>query len=126
MKSERFWVVVLAVTTFCAGLAAGVLFSIERDRPETPFGAYEARMVEAFDLDPEQVVNLRWILRDYEEKIESLKESNIAALDGELVRIGREHREWIREKVVPDHHRQEFDLWVEGLPVLPSTSPRPQ
>jgi hypothetical protein len=115
MRSERFWVMVLAVTIFCAGFAGGVLFSLERDRPESPFGAYEQRMVEAFDLDPEQVRNLRWILRDYQEKIEALKESNIAALDGELVKIGRKHREYIRSKVIPEHHRQEFDLWAEAL-----------
>jgi len=125
MRSERFWALVLAVTTFCAGLAAGVLLSFRRHPEERPFGAYEQRMIEAFDLDEERVRNLRWILRDYQEKIETLKESNIAALDGELVKIGREHRELIRAKVVPEHHRQQFDLWVGGLPVLPSSS-RPQ
>lgn len=125
MTSERFWAVVLAFTTFCVGLAAGVLLSSRRDQGARPFGAYEQRMTEAFDLDEERVRNLRWILRDYQEKIEVLKETNIAALDGELVKIGREHRELIRAKVVPEHHRQQFDLWVGGLPVLP-TNPRPQ
>jgi hypothetical protein len=125
MRSERFWVLVLAVTTFCAGLAAGVLLSLQRDREERPFGDYEQRMTEAFDLDEERVRNLRWILRDYQEKIEVLKETNIAALDDELVRIGREHRELIRTQVVPAHLTQQFDLWVGGLPVLPA-SLRPQ
>jgi len=132
MTSERFWVLVLAITTFGAGLAAGVLLaatgrvpSLRSEEVARPFGAYEQRMTEAFDLDEEQVRNLRWILRDYQEKIEVLKESNVAALDGELVKIGREHRELIRAKVVPEHHRQQFDLWVGGLPVLPSSS-RPQ
>ncbi len=125
MKSERLWVLVLALTTFFAGLAAGVLLSFRRDQEERPLGAYEQRMVEAFDLDEERVRNLRWILRDYQEKIDALKESNIAALDGDLVKIGRSHRELIRNKVVPEHHRQQFDLWVGGLPVLPSSS-RPQ
>lgn len=125
MRSERMWVMVLALTTFFAGLAAGVLLSFRGDRVERPLGAYEQRMTEAFDLDEERVRNLRWILRDYQEKIDALKESNIAALDGELVKIGRNHRELIRNKVVPEHHRQQFDLWVGGLPVLPSNS-RPQ
>lgn len=125
MKSERFWALVLAFTTFCVGLAAGVLLSSRRDQEERPFGAYERRMTEAFDLDEERVRNLRWILRDYEEKIETLKENNIAALDADLVKIGRDHRELIRAKVVPEHHRQQFDLWAGGLPVLPA-SPRPQ
>ena len=122
MSSERFWALVLAFTTFCVGLAAGVLFSSSRDQEERPFGAYEQRMIDAFDLDEERVRNLRWILRDYQEKIDVLKETNIAALDAELVKIGREHRELIRSRVVPEHHRQQFDLWVGGLPALSSGS----
>ena len=132
MRSERFWVLVLALTCFCAGTAAGVLLTLrrpvlgdERGAVQYPFGAYEQRMIETFDLGDEQVRNLRWILRDYQEKIEALKESNIAALDTELVKIGREHRELIRSKVVPEHQLQQFDLWVGGLPVVPS-SPKPQ
>lgn len=126
LKSERFWVLVLALTTFAAGLAAGVLLSL-RLRPAEdagPFAAYEARMIEAFDLDEERVKNLRYILQDYQEQIDALKESNIAALDPRLVKIGRDHRELIRTWVVPEHHRQQFDLWVGGQPVLPST-PKP-
>ena len=124
LKSERLWVLVLALTAFCAGLAAGVLLCSRRlpAQGPRPFGAYEERMIEAFDLDPERVRNLRYILNDYQDQIEALKESNIAALDPKLVKIGRDHRELVRTWVVPEHHRQEFDLWVEGLPALPSSS----
>jgi predicted nuclease with TOPRIM domain len=122
MKSERLWVLVLALTTFCAGLAAGVLLSFGRApaQESRPFAGYESRLTEAFDLDEERVENLRYILEDYEDQIDALKERNIAALDPELVKIGLDHRELIRTWVVPEHHRQEFDLWVGGLPVLPS------
>lgn len=127
MRSERFWVLLLALTAFCAGIAAGVLLSIGRVpvREARPFGFYETRMVEAFDLDEERVKNLRYILQDYQEQIEALKERNIASLDPELVKIGREHRELIRTWVVPEHHHQEFDLWAGGLPVL-SVRTQPQ
>ena len=122
MKSERLWVLLLALTTLCAGLAAGVLLSLRRHplRESGPFAGYEAQMVAAFDLDEERIGNLRWILQDYEDKIDQLKEQNLAGLDAKLVKIGRDHRELIRAYVVPEHHRQEFDLWVSGLPVLPS------
>ncbi len=122
MKSERAWVMVLALTTFCAGLAAGVLLSFGRTPVQLalPFAGYESRLTEAFDLDQERVQNLRYILQDYEDQIDALKERNIASLDPELVKIGLDHRELIRTWVVPPHHRQEFDLWVGGLPVLPS------
>jgi hypothetical protein len=127
MSSERLWVALLALTTFCAGLAAGLLLSFRRAHGQDarPFGAYEARLTEAFDLDEERVRNLRYILQDYEDQIDDLKERNIAALDSELVEIGLDHRELIRTWVVPPRHLQEFDLWVGGLPVLP-TPERPE
>ena len=120
MNSERFWVLVLAATTFCAGLAAGVLISsrVQAAQQERLFGAYETQMVAAFDLDEERLRNLRWILQTYTEKIEALKERNIAALDSELVKIGHDSRELIRSYVIPDYHRQQFDQWVDGQPVL--------
>jgi hypothetical protein len=122
MKSERFWVLVLALTAFCAGLAGGVLLALQRHpvQESGPFAAYEAQMIAAFDLDEERVENLRWILQDYQERIDELKERNLARLDPDLVKLGRDHRELVRTWVVPEHHRQEFDLWVGGLPVLPS------
>ena len=118
MKSERLWMVILALTSFCAGLAAGVLLGLRRASPaETgPFVAYETRMRDTFDLDEERMRHLRYILERYQDTIEGLKERNIAALDHELVEEGEEHRELIRTWVVPEHRRQEFDLWVEGFP----------
>jgi len=120
MNSERLWVLVLAATTFCAGLAAGVLLSnrVHAAQQERPFGAYEAQMVAAFDLDEERLRNLRWILDAYRVKIEALKERNIAGLDSELVKIGHDSRELIKTYVIPEYHRQQFDQWVGGQPVL--------
>lgn len=126
MSSERFWVLVLALTAFCAGLAAGVLLSFRRAPAAEgrAFSLYESQMIAAFDLDEERVKNLRYILEDYQEEIDALKERNIASLDPDLVKIGREHRELIRTWVVPAHFHQEFDLWVGGLPVLSSAKPQ--
>lgn len=127
MSSERFWVLVLALTVFCAGLATGLLLSF-RSHPLQDtgrFGAYEARMTETFGLDEEQVRNLRWILQDYQEQIDGLKNENLAKLEPKLENIGRQHRDLIRTWVVPEHHRQEFDLWAGGLPALP-TGAEPQ
>jgi hypothetical protein len=124
MRSERFWTLVLACTCFCAGVAAGVLLSFRRHpvQAEGVFGAYQAQMIEAFDLDEERVKYLRYILQDYQNDIEDLKEQNVASLDPDLVRIGRHHRELIRTWVVPAHHRQEFDLWTAGSPLILSES----
>jgi len=120
MRSERVWILILALVAFSAGMAAGVLLSFRQHpaREAGPFHAFESRMIETFDLDPERVRNLRYILQDYQERIEALKERNIAALDPELVRIGETHRDLIRTWVVPERHRQEYDLWQEGLPAV--------
>jgi len=120
MSSERVWLGLLVLTVFAAGAAAGLLLSF-RLRPVhagDPFHAYQERMIETFDLDEERQENLRWILHDYQAKVEALKERNLAAMDAELVEIGRSHRELVRSKVVPERHLGEFDLWVGGLPVL--------
>jgi hypothetical protein len=102
-------------------LAAGVLLSFRRPPEEPrPFASYEAQMIGAFDLDEARIQNLRYILQDYHEEIEALKERNIAALDPELVKIGEEHRELVRTWVVPEHDRQQYDLWVGGLPAVAS------
>lgn len=120
MNSERTWLALLILTVFAAGAATGLLISF-RVRPahaSDPFHAYQERMIATFDLDEERQENLRWILHHYQAKVDALKERNLAALDGELVQIGRDHRELIRSKVVPERHLREFDLWVGGLPVL--------
>ena len=120
MNSERLWLALLVVVVFCAGIAAGLLlsFRLHPTHAADPFRAYEERMSETFDLDQGRRENLRWILDAYQEKVEALKERNLAGLDAELVQIGRDHRDLIRSKVVPERHLQEFDLWVGGLPVL--------
>jgi hypothetical protein len=125
MKSERLWMLILALTSFCAGLAAGVLIGLVRQPAGEPgpFAAYEARMREVFDLDAERSRHLRYILDRYADKIESLKERNIAALEDELINEGQTHRDLIRKWVVPAERRQEFDLWVEGLPAVQESEP---
>jgi hypothetical protein len=110
--------VILALTSFCAGLAGGVLIGLRQAAPADtgPFVTYERRMQETFGLDEERMRHLRYILDRYQDKVEALKERNIAGLDDDLVAEGETHRELIRTWVVPEHRRQEFDLWVEGLP----------
>ncbi len=122
MSSERLWVLVLAVNVFCAGIAAGVLLTLRWHPGEErrPFQQYEARLVETFDLDQEHTRNLRYILQSYADEIEALEERSLAELDPELIKQGLRHRDLIRTWVVPEHRRQEFDLWVGGFQVRES------
>ena len=123
MRSERLWVLLLGLTLFGAGFAGGMLYALRRAPETRPFAAYEAQMTEAFGLDEERVRNLRYILQHYQEEIEALKERNLAALDPELVKLGLEHRNLVRERVVPEHYLQQFDLWAGGLPAVPPAAP---
>ena len=103
VRSERFWILALAGTCFCAGLAAGVFFSMGRlQAPEPrPFHDFETRMVAAFDLDEERQHDLRYILTSYDRALEQLKTRSVRRFESELVRTGADHRNLIREYVVP-------------------------
>ena len=114
-RSERFWILALAGTAFCAGLAAGVFFSIGRlPMPEPrPFQTFERRMVASFDLDEERQTYLRYILNRYDRRLEELKNRSVRNFEPELVKMGREHRDLIRTHVIPKQSLREYDLWSD-------------
>ena len=128
MSSERFWVLMLAVTCALAGLAGGFLLSFRlhpRAQPQaSTFAAYEARMKETFDLDGERASLLHLALASYEEDVEALKERYLRELEPELAELGRTCRERIRNHVIPDDKRPEFDRLAAGLSAGPETRVR--
>ena len=117
MSSERLWVLILTLTSFCAGLAGGVVVSAGRIPSEElgQFAQYEARMIETFGLDEARQRDLRYILQTYEEEIDKLMDRNVQDLEPELMREGQRRHDLIREWVVPPHRRQEFDTWTLGF-----------
>jgi hypothetical protein len=123
MSSERFWVLMLALTSGLAGFAGGVLLSFwmhPRAQPQAnAFAAYEARMVETFDLDEERASLLHLALASYEKDVEALKARYLRELEPELAELGRTCRERIRDHVIPDDGRPEFDRLAAGLPAGP-------
>ena len=123
MSIERLWVTILALTSFLAGSAGGLLYSLHlnpREQPG-PFAAYEARMVETFELDDERALWLRGILDRYDEEIEELKARHARDLEPELVALGETCRKRIRSWVVPRERRAEFDRLAHGVgPLSPS------
>ena len=119
MSSERTWILILSITCFFAGLAGGVVFAAGRFPAEEKgrFAQYEARMIEYFDLDEERQRHLRYILDSYGKEIERLKEHNLQELAERLQKEGRNRHNLIRDWVIPENRRTEFDRCSLGFPV---------
>ncbi len=127
MSSERFWILVLAVTSFLAGLAAGVLFSLDRIGPDAggPFGSYRERLVVEYGLSDYEAGRLQQILAAYDEEIERLKARQLQAFDADLIRAGRECSERIATYIIPEDRKDEFRLAC-GIVEPEPFSPNPQ
>lgn len=125
MTSLRLWVSILALTTFLAGLACGPFVMAwivppPRVTPNGSFAEYERMLVRQFQLAPERREPLRAILDQYRRDLESIKDRHMAdymsAMESELSDLGRTCREEIRDNVLPEAQRVEFDRLVMGLP----------
>ena len=61
MSSTRLWILVLALTSFLAGSAAGLLLGRRLAPPAVergPFSDYAALLVTRFDLEPERALRV--------------------------------------------------------------------
>ena len=118
MTSLRLWVVILALTAFMAGIATGPWVSawfMPQARAETigPFVEYERALCDRFQLSPERRAPLRAILDEYSHDLERIKDRHMAdymsSMEPDLSKLGRAYREEIRDKVLPEHQRAEFN-----------------
>lgn len=129
MTSLRLWVALLALTTFLAGLACGPFVSAwfvpPRVAPDPgPFSDYERMLVDTFHLGPERSIPLRAFLADYREQVERIKDIHMAdymsSMEEQLTAQGVLLRQEIRDKVLPESARAEFDrLAFASPPRLP-------
>ena len=128
----RAWICVLTLTAALAGGAAGVL--VERQRaasarpPEGAFEAYERQFLASFDLSPERERLFSQVLRHYQRELEGIRqgafEDSMGTLDPELVRLGLRYRDLIRNHVLPESERGEFDRLAQAAP-WPAANPTP-
>ncbi|MBC8451546.1 MAG: hypothetical protein H8D72_02435 [Planctomycetes bacterium] len=115
MNSLRAWILLLALVSALAGFAAGRASAPKTSVvPSGPFPGYAEQMQVAFDLAPERVRALRLLLERYDRDLEDLKIRNLGELQPELVRLGDTYRDWIRDKVLPEERRADFDRMVAG------------
>jgi hypothetical protein len=128
MESERLWALLLAVVCFLAGAAAGILFAlsagIDRRVEAGPFAAYEALLVQRFDLDGTRRQDLHYFLDSYHGEVENLKARKVRALEPELIQAGQTCLSRIRRYVIPREKLGEFDALCVGVaPSLDLSSP---
>jgi hypothetical protein len=118
VKSLRFWVVLLALTAFLAGVATGPWVSawvMPQERAATigPFVEYERALCDRFHLAPERRAPLQAILDEYRRDLERIKDRHMAdymsSMEPDLSKLGRAYRELIRDKVLPEGQREEFN-----------------
>ena len=123
MGSERCWIVCLALVSFLAGGAAGVLWAIDRApvRERLPLDGYAERMDEEFGLSPEQRQDLRTILDIYHAEIEDLKVRQMGGAEEDLVKLGLTCRDRIRKWVLTPEERARFDRLAGSESELPAT-----
>ncbi len=119
MSSERTWILIFAVTCFLAGLAGGVVLAAKHFPREEQgrFTQYETRMIEYFGLDDEHKRHLRYIIDSYDKEIERLKEHNLRKLADRLKQEGQNRHNLIRDWVIPQNRRTDFDRCALGFPV---------
>ena len=112
MRSERFWVVCLALVSFLAGGAGGILWAMDRVpvREARPWSGYVAQLSQEFDLSSEQREDLRKILKLYHDGVEELKVRQMGGAEPELIKLGRTCRDRIRKWVLArPEDRARFD-----------------
>lgn len=116
MSGARGWILLLALVTFLAGLAAGWT-GAELSREQAPgssaFGPYERELVRAFDLDADRQRLLAGLLDHYNREIEEIQNRYTAEvrqdMERELLRVGRDYRGHLRDHLLPPDRRAEFD-----------------
>jgi hypothetical protein len=112
MSSPRLWILLLALTSFLAGSAGGLLAGTRLAPPvieRGPFADYATLLVSRFDLPPDRERRLRAVLELYHRDLEELKSRHVAEAEPELIRLGEVCRQRIRDYVLPAGQQAVFD-----------------
>ena len=123
MSRLRVWIGLLALVSFTAGIASGMMLSA-RTAPPLRWGRladYESMLLERFDLSGERARCLRVLLQAYEREVERTHSQRFAeymALHGpDLSPKAQEYESLIREKVLPPSRRDEFARLCAPIPL---------
>lgn len=124
MSALRSWILLLVLVSFLAGTASGLLFAKRGDAPEAPsgpFADYQRLLAGALDLDPERQRILAGLLESYQEDIARIRDRHTAeylsAMEPELRDRGLRYRNIIRNELLREEDRAEFDRLERQLVV---------
>jgi hypothetical protein len=125
MSSTRLWIILLAVTSFLAGLAAGTLTGARigpRAPERRPYDDYAAMLVRTYEVPADRERHLRAFLEQYHRDLEELKARHVAGAEPELIRLGETCRQRIRDYVLSGDARAAFDREARDLFTFPTPS----
>ena len=116
MNSPRLWIGILTLVVFLAGSASGFLFA-SATRQETqssgPNEDYRRAFCARFRLDARRATLFDELLRNYHSDVEDLRQralaSSMSEMEPQLVAVGLRYRDVIRDHVLPENQRAEFD-----------------
>ena len=126
MNSPRLWVAILALVCFLAGSASGLLYaSATRQPPPSggPFDEYKRAFCAEFKLDTARSKLFDELLANYHKEIEDVRQralaNSLAEMEPQLVKLGDRYRDVIRDHVLPENQRAEFDALANAWNPLP-------
>jgi hypothetical protein len=123
MIGLRGSIALLAIACLAAGAGGGVLAARSLAPREVPvregtFADYEARLAQTFELSAERRDALHAVLASYESDLARIKDRHMAdylsSIEPELRERGRFYRELVRDRVLPEAHRAEFERMALG------------
>lgn len=123
MSALRWWIALLGLVSFTAGLAGGMMLAVRKggSGAQGQLAEYEALFVERFDLSPERTRCLHVLLASYERDVEHLLSQSLVEPSrdprSEIAMKTREYDRLIREKVLPPGQRKTFDELSTPLPI---------
>ncbi|MFT7677552.1 MAG: hypothetical protein ACI8QC_001530 [Planctomycetota bacterium] len=116
MTALRFWIFLLAGTSFLGGVTVARLLDTPPPAEPALSAAFVARFSETFDLEsePRRVEALQVIARHYEEEKLGIERRHQAvyrtAMEDELIALGTKYEAWVRDRVLPPAKRAQYDL----------------
>lgn len=120
----------LALLVFAGGVLAGVLLERRSRGSEAaagPFDDYRALFMGHFELSPERTRLFGQVLGHYERELEGVRqralEDSMGTLEPELVRLGLRYRDLIRNHVLAEADRAEFDRLATAASWPPAVEP---
>ena len=121
MNSARLWIVAASLVWFVAGGVASLLATgyWQPEQPEpSPMEHYTNRMITEFELDGDRARYFRVLMEKYQEEIDQVKADHIAAqaaaIEPRLRELGLRYRSHIKNYVLPEERRAEFEVLSSG------------